>query len=70
LSRILKPVSRPDAIDVPLKPLKHLLAQSVTVSRRAGRMVASTVALDSEDEAATLRMLDRKVNEVASYSNL
>jgi hypothetical protein len=33
-------------------------------------MVASAVALDSEDEAATLRMLDRKVNKVASYPDL
>jgi hypothetical protein len=33
-------------------------------------VVASAVALDSEDEAAALWVLDRKIDEVPSYSNL
>ena len=46
--RVVEPVGRPDSMKMPAEPLKNLLTQPVTITRRLRRMVSGTVTFDAQ----------------------
>ena len=63
---VSKPVARPNAMELPPKTFKMILAEAVAITGSGRRVVAGTVTFDRQNHPpGLLRMLGNIVNEVA-----
>ena len=64
------PCCRPDAVNDPPKPFKHLLSQPITVPSGRRTMVCKPVTLNTESIAHSIVRPDREVDTVAGDAYL